>query len=162
MNLPEDNLYKYTHQQIIYTYQQIINKAAQTANALKNAGIKKGDRIAILSCGYILQRLLKNWNEVTDGIDIGLVDVFRNIPLNLEGLQPIFEKYNQIITVEEQCLSGGFGSAILEAISDLDMVNSVKRLGLEARYYFENGGREFLLNKFGLSNEEILQATEKF
>lgn len=30
-----------------YTYQQIINKAAQTANALKKAGIKKGDRVAV-------------------------------------------------------------------------------------------------------------------
>jgi len=119
------------------------------------AELKKGDRIAILSCGYILQRLLKNWNEVTDGTDIGLVDVFRNKPLNLEGLQPIFEKYKKIITLEEQCLSGGFGSSILEAISDLGLGNSVKRLGLEERYYFENGGREYLLDKFGLSNQNL-------
>ncbi len=102
-----------------------------------------------------MQRILKNWGEVTNGLDIGLVDVFRNKPLNLEELKPIFEKYKKIITVEEQCLSGGFGSSILEAISDLGMNNLVKRLGLEERYYFENGGREFLLDTFGLSNQQL-------
>ncbi len=117
--------------------------------------LKKGKQIGILSCGYVLQRILKNWGEVTNGLDIGLVDVFRNKPLNLEELKPIFEKYKKIITVEEQCLSGGFGSSILEAISDLGMNNLVKRLGLEERYYFENGGREFLLDTFGLSNQQL-------
>ena len=117
--------------------------------------LKKGKQIGILSCGYVLQRILKNWTEVTNGLDIGLVDVFRNKPLNLDGLKPIFEKYKKIITVEEQCLSGGFGSSILEAISDLGMNNQVKRLGLEDRYYFENGGREYLLNTFGLSNQQL-------
>ena len=33
---------------------------------------------------------------------------------------------------------------------------------LPEKYVFENGGREFLLSKLGLSNDEILQATEKF
>ena len=122
--------------------------------------LKKGKQIGILSCGYVLQRILKNWAEVTNGLDIGLVDVFRNKPLNLDGLKPIFEKYKKIITVEEQCLSGGFGSSILEAISDLGMNNPVKRLGLEDRYYFENGGREYLLNTFGLSNQ-LLKDTIK-
>ena len=117
--------------------------------------LKKGKQIGILSCGYVLQRILNNWAEVTNGLDIGLVDVFRNKPLNLDGLKPIFEKYKKIITVEEQCLPGGFGSSILEAISDLGMNNPVKRLGLEDRYYFENGGREYLLNTFGLSNQQL-------
>lgn len=123
------------------------------------AELKKGDLIGIFSCGYVLQRILKNWDEVINELDIGLVDVFRNKPLNLEGLKPIFEKYEKIITVEEQCLSGGFGSSILEAISDLGLSNSVKRLGLEERYYFENGGREYLLDTFGLSNQRLKDTT---
>ena len=122
--------------------------------------LKKGKQIGILSCGYVLQRILKSWAEVTNGLDIGLVDVFRNKPLNLDGLKPIFEKYKKIITVEEQCLSGGFGSSILEAISDLGMNNPVKRLGLEDRYYFENGGREYLLNNFGLSNQKLKETIQ--
>ena len=117
--------------------------------------LKKGSRIGILSCGYVLQRIFKNWDEINEDQGIGLVDVFKNKPVNIKALKNIFEKYNNIITVEEQCLSGGFGSSILEAISDLGMNNPVKRLGLEDRYYFENGGREHLLNTFGLSNQQL-------
>ena len=114
-----------------------------------------GERIAVFSCGYVLQRMWMSWAAVCDGASIGLVDVFSNKPINLEGIKPLLEKYESIITVEEQCLTGGFGSAILEAISDLGMHNSVKRLGLAERYYFENGGRERLLDTFGLSTEAV-------
>ena len=124
------------------------------------AELKKGDRVGIFSCGYILQRIFKNWENVSNGQKIGLVDVFKNKPLNLKGLKHLFEKYEKIITVEEQCLSGGFGSSILEAISDLGMVRQVNRLGLEERYYFENGGREYLLDTFGLSNQRIKDVTK--
>ena len=114
-----------------------------------------GERIAVFSCGYVLQRMWMSWAAVCDGASIGLVDVFCNKPINLEGIKPLLEKYEASIPVEEQCLTGGFGSAILEAISDLGMHNSVKRLGLAERYYFENGGRERLLDTFGLSTEAV-------
>ena len=96
-----------------------------------------------------------NWDEICGGKSIGLIDLFCNKPINLEALRPLLEKYDSIITVEEQCLTGGFGSAILEGISDLGMHNQVKRLGLAERYYFENGGRDWLLDTFGLSNKTV-------
>ena len=71
-----------------------------------------------------------------------------------------FTKYKNIVTVEEQTLSGGLGSLILEIISDLGMKNIVHRIGLEERYYFENGGRDFLLEQFGLSANRIKSAIE--
>jgi len=117
--------------------------------------IHKGERIGVISCGYVLQRMWMNWDEICGGKSIGLIDLFCNKPINLEGLRPLLEKYDSIITVEEQCLTGGFGSAILEGISDLGMHNQVKRLGLAERYYFENGGRDWLLDTFGLSNKTV-------
>ena len=117
--------------------------------------IHSGERVGVFSCGYVLQRMWMSWAAMCDGANVGLVDVFCNKPINLEGIRPLLEKYESIITVEEQCLTGGFGSAILEAISDLGMNNSVKRLGLAERYYFENKGRDGLLDTFGLSNKTI-------
>ena len=69
-----------------YTYQEIIKKSAQTANALKNAGVKKGDRVAICMANnpeYIISFmaitsmgavcvLLNSWwvpDEVTYGLE---------------------------------------------------------------------------------------------
>ena len=66
------------------------------------------------------------------------------------------------MTVEEQCLSGGFGSAILEFMADNGMHKPIRRLGLPDRYYFENGGRSHLLDVFGLSVENICEAVKDF
>ena len=68
--------------------------------------------------------------------------------------------YKNILTIEEHCLDGGFGSIIAEAIVDNNMKQNVNRLGLPNKYYFENGGREYLLDKFGLSHQNILEAVK--
>ena len=74
------------------------------------------------------------------------------------ALAKVLDRYSGVVTVEEQCLSGGFGSAVLEVMAAGGLLKPVKRLGLEERYYFENGGREYLLDRFGLAVEDILQA----
>ncbi len=68
-------------------------------------------------------------------------------------------RYERLVTVEEQCLSGGFGSAVIEALYD-SMIKPVRRLGLPDRYYFENGGRSHLLDTFGLSVGDICMAAK--
>ena len=68
--------------------------------------------------------------------------------VDLKECEKLFKKYKNIVTVEEQTLSGGLGSLVLEIVSDLGMKKTVERIGLEERYYFENGGRDFLLDKF--------------
>ena len=42
----------------------------------------------------------------------------------------IFKKYKHIITLEDGCLKGGFGSAILEFMSDNNYSSKIKRLGI--------------------------------
>ena len=117
----------------------------------------RGERVGIFSCGYVFQRIWRDWDNVTGGRRIGLVDVFRNKPINLDAIRRVFDRYDQIITVEEQCLSGGFGSLILEALSDLGLNKPVRRLALDERYYFENGGRDYLLDAYGLSNKHLAE-----
>ena len=83
-----------------------------------------------------------------------VIDLFRikEIPISLISE---LESYKHVITLEEQCLSGGFGSAVLELICDNNLNIKVTRLGLDEMYFFENGGRDHLLNKYGLSEEDI-------
>jgi len=66
-------------------------------------------------------------------------------------------KYDEIITLEEQWIEGGFGSAILEFLSKNGINMKVTRHGLKEKYYFENGGREHLHNKYGLNIDKILK-----
>lgn len=123
--------------------------------------LKHGNDVCILSSGYSLHRSLKAHELLfNQGTNTGLVDLFRIKPVS-HDLLAVLDRYKYIVTVEEQCLPGGFGSAVLEFMSDNGMVKPVKRLGLQDRYYFENGGRELLLNLFGLSVGDICAAVNK-
>ena len=53
---------------------------------------------------------------------------------------------------------GGLGSLLLEIVSDLGLQRRVRRVGLAERYYFENGGRDYLHESFGLSIDDIRAA----
>ena len=54
-------------------------------------------------------------------------------PLDEEMLHDIMRNHNYVITVEDGCIMGGFGSAVLEFAADNDYYPSVKRLGIPDR-----------------------------
>ena len=51
-------------------------------------------------------------------------------PLDEEMLHEVLTQFKKIITVEDGCIQGGFGSAILEFMADHQYSNEVKRLGI--------------------------------
>ena len=121
-----------------------------------------GSGVCILSSGYMLHRVMKAYDDLAkQGVQVGVIDLFRIKPIN-DNLLAVLDRYKAVVTVEEQCLSGGFGSAILEFMADNGMSKPVRRLGLPDRYYFENGGRSHLLDVFGLSVENICEAVKDF
>ena len=123
--------------------------------------VKDGEEVCLLSYGHLLHRVIEVEKTLTkENISVGLYDVFRFKPISQKLISEI-EKYNSIITIEEQCLDGGFGSTILEFLSDKNIFKKVKRLGLPEKYFFENGGREYLLDTFGLSHKDIIEAVKK-
>lgn len=123
--------------------------------------LEYGEDVCIISSGHMLHRVLAAHDHLErQGVKTGVVDLFRLNPINFKDLSEILDRYIGIVTVEEQCLSGGFGSALLEAMSDNNVSKPVYRLGLPDRYYFENWGRNHLLDTFGLSVEDICIAAK--
>ena len=55
-------------------------------------------------------------------------------PLDIALLHEIFQKFDKIITVEDSCLQGGFGSAIIEFMSDNNYKSDVLRLGIPDKF----------------------------
>ena len=119
-------------------------------------------RIAILSSGYMLGRADNAWSTLINKHQISLYNVWRIKPLNASQLGNILSNYTHVVTIEEQTLDGGFGSAICEAICDLGLNKKVLRLGLPERFIFENGSRDHLINTNGLSVENIVEKIETF
>jgi len=125
--------------------------------------IVKGSKLVILSYGHLLHRayevVSKYNNNLSEDQKIGLIDIFSIKPLS-NKLKNELSKYKKIITYEEQCLDGGFGSCILEFLNDNNLNLPTLRLGLKEQYYFENGGREYLLDKNNLSIENLNKQIE--
>lgn len=121
-----------------------------------------GRDVCLISSGYMLHRTLDARDRlVEEGRRPGVIDLFRIKPIDAVKLAQVLRRYKTIVTVEEQCLSGGFGSTVLEALNDIGLFRPVHRLGLPDRYYFENGGRDTLLDTFGLSVDAICDAVRE-
>ncbi|MBC6410533.1 MAG: 1-deoxy-D-xylulose-5-phosphate synthase [Ekhidna sp.] len=93
-----------------------------------------GKEIAILSIGTVGNYALNAADSLKmEGIEAGVYDLRFVKPLDEELLHNVFERYSKIITVEDGCLMGGFGSAVLEFAADHGYKATVKRLGIPDR-----------------------------
>ncbi len=100
----------------------------------KGRQVIHGENIAILSIGHIgniALNAIKKLNE--EGIFPSLYDMRFVKPLDEELLHEICKTYTAIITIEDGCLMGGFGSAVLEFMMDNQYFIPVKRLGAPDR-----------------------------
>jgi transketolase len=134
----------------------------QTIKVLKKSNIVSEKKIAILSSGYMLGRATNLFNYLEKEFDICLIDVWRIKPLDSSELLKELSDCTHVITIEEQTLSGGFGSAICEFLCDNRLKPFVKRFGLSERYIFENGTRDYLINENDLSLEKIINDSSEF
>ena len=65
------------------------------------------------------------------------------------------ELHNNIITIEEGTLNGGFGSAISDFLHDCRLTNKLYRLGIPDQFV-HHGTREELLSDLGLTSKHLI------
>ncbi len=105
--------------------------------------IKKGSRIAILSIGHIGNMIADLIKELKFPKALGHYDMRFIKPLDKELLRYVFADYSQIITIEDGCKIGGFGSAILEYANEIGVSKDIKIFGIED-FFIEQGSIEEL------------------
>ena len=81
-------------------------------------------------------------------------------PLDASLLHKIAQKYDKIITVEDGCLQGGFGSAVLEFMADNNYYPQIKRLGMPDTI-IEHGSQLELHRECGFDPEGIASAVRE-
>ena len=97
----------------------------------KGRKICDGEELALLSIGHIGNEAVKacvTLNE--EGIFPAHYDLRFAKPLDETLLHEVFRKYSKIITIEDGCLHGGVGSAVLEFMADHQYQATVVRLGI--------------------------------
>jgi 1-deoxy-D-xylulose-5-phosphate synthase len=93
--------------------------------------IKQGEELAILTLGHIGNYAVEVCEKLEKrGIHIGHYDLRFVKPLDEALLHTIFTNYTKIITVEDGCVQGGMGSAVLEFMADHHYSVAIKRLGM--------------------------------
>lgn len=123
----------------------------------KGRKICDGEDIAILSFGHIGNEVVKACRELnTEGIFPAHYDIRFVKPLDEELLHTVFKKFTKIITVEDGCIQGGFGSAILEFIADHHYQMEILRLGIPDEVV-EHGEQEELWAACAYDQEAIQQ-----
>ncbi|RJQ27040.1 1-deoxy-D-xylulose-5-phosphate synthase [Candidatus Parcubacteria bacterium] len=151
--------------------ERVFDKSLESLHPMIDFNISRGmdwvhrsAKDCIVTSGYMMHRVLKvrELLKEREGIDIAVVDLWRVKPIDRQIFFQTFYDYEKIITVEEQTLSGGFGSAVCEMICDLSWNKKVLRMGLDERYIFENGTRDQLLDNNGLSIESLYENILKF
>ena len=106
--------------------------------------ITDGEEIAILSFGHPGNFVLSAQETFEkEGLNIAHYDMRFVKPLDEKLLHTIFKKFNTIITIEDGCLQGGFGSAILEFMANNNYQTAVKRLGIPDEF-IHHGSQEEL------------------
>jgi len=96
------------------------------------------------------------------GINAGVVNARFVKPLDAELIKGVAAATGRIMTVEENALQGGFGSAVLEMLYESGMQNiKVKRLGIPDRY-IEHGSQAQLRKDLGIDAEGIAAAAVEF
>ena len=120
--------------------------------------IKEGEELAILTIGHmgnyaveVCEKLLKQ------GIHIGHYDLRFAKPLDEKLLHEVFTKYSKIITIEDGCIQGGIGSAVLEFMADNNYSAQLKRLGIPD-LIIEHGEQLELHKECGFDPEGIEQS----
>jgi len=124
----------------------------------KGRKIKDGQDVAILSIGHPGNLAVKACKTLTDeGINAAHYDMRFVKPIDTQMLHEVFTRFDKVITVEDGCIMGGFGSAVLEFMSDNNYNAKVIRLGIPDKVV-EQGTQSELYKECGFSPEDIANA----
>ncbi|MBD3747884.1 MAG: 1-deoxy-D-xylulose-5-phosphate synthase [Sphingobacteriales bacterium] len=127
----------------------------------KGRKISDGEDIAILTIGHIGNEAVKALLELNaEGYHPAHYDMRFVKPLDEPMLHEVFSKFQRVITVEDGCLQGGFGSAIIEFMADHQYQTQVVRLGIPD-HVIEHGEQKELWQECGYDSGSIIEEVKK-
>jgi len=119
--------------------------------------VQDGEEVAILTIGHVGNYAVEACEVLEkEGLRPAHYDLRFVKPLDETLLHEVFSKFQRVVTVEDGCLPGGFGSAVLEFMVDQGYTASVKRLGMPDRV-IEHGEQIQLHTECGYDPASIAQ-----
>lgn len=134
-----------------------INKDMKALPIGKAETRRKGKDIAILAFGTMVDPA----QTAADSLDATLINMRFVRPLDEARILQLASSHRMFVTIEENVIAGGAGSAINEFLATQDINKPILNLGLPD-YFQEHGSREELLQEAGLDSSSILHAIQSF
>lgn len=126
----------------------------------KGRKIKDGEGIAILTFGHIGNYAVEACEKLSEkGIEPAHCDLRFAKPLDEELLHEVFSTFKKVITIEDGCIQGGIGSAVLEFMADNNYHAEVKRLGIPDQI-IEHGEQIELHRECGFDPDGIVETVK--
>ena len=124
--------------------------------------LKEGDELAIIAIGNMVSPSLNAADILSQkGIDVTVVNARFIKPLDKNLIIKLARRTKKIVTVEENVLQGGFGSAVMEILEEEGITNiQFKRIGIPDKF-IEHGSPEVLRKNYGLNAECIAETIWK-
>ena len=124
--------------------------------------LRSGKDIAIAAIGDMAVPALEAAHMLyNEGIDAEVLNMRFIKPLDIKALSAVSSRINKILVVEDNALQGGFGSAVMEALSASGSAASVRIMGIPDSF-MGCGRRDELLADLSLSAEGIARRAKEF
>jgi len=125
--------------------------------------LAEGDDVCIIAIGSTVYPAVQAAEVLKErGISAGVVNARFAKPLDAELILSVAGKTGRVVTVEENALQGGFGSAVLELLFDNGRHDvKIRRLGIPDKY-IEQGSQSQLRKDLGIDADGIAAAVEGF
>ncbi|MFI5303291.1 MAG: 1-deoxy-D-xylulose-5-phosphate synthase [Nitrospiria bacterium] len=121
----------------------------------------EGTDLFILAAGSMVQEAVRASEELAKtGVSAGVFNVRFIKPLDREKILELARKSSLLVTVEENVLSGGFGSRVLELLQDEELSVQVVRIGVPDQF-IEQGAQKLLRESVGLNAMNIVELIKK-
>ncbi|UTW63839.1 1-deoxy-D-xylulose-5-phosphate synthase [bacterium SCSIO 12741] len=127
----------------------------------KGRKIKNGEDVAVLTIGAIGNEAVKATQQLEEkGLNVAHYDMRFAKPLDEIMLHEVFSKFDKVVTLEDGCIQGGFGSAIVEFMADHGYKAQVIRLGIPDRIV-EHGTQAELYRECDYDAQSVVEACLK-
>jgi 1-deoxy-D-xylulose-5-phosphate synthase len=119
--------------------------------------LRQGDDVLMIAYGSMVHPTLQAAQLLNEhGISATVINARFAKPLDTELFAPLARSIGKVVTVEEGCLMGGFGSAIAESLMDLKVVVPIERIGVPD-ILVEHATPDQSLASLGLTSSQIAE-----
>ena len=128
----------------------------------KGEVLKKGDDVLILAIGRsVIEALAAHSTLIEQGISATVVNCRFVKPLDADLIVALAKEIPRIVTVEENVRQGGFGSAVLECLSDKGITGFLLECIGIPDTFVEHGPQKILRSKYGIDALAIVHAVKR-